>query len=186
MPTTAERHALLFLAAVALVGGGVRVVGVRRFERDVRRGAAAQTDLGRDQLRAQIDAVDSVRHTRSGARTPRGRRPQKASGSSPGVPVPTLGHGPELPSPDHPLNVNDATADELEQLPRVGPALAQRILARRDSLGSFGSVDDLRHVRGIGAVTASLLAPLVTFDRRYRPLQNGRLRRPDSFRPLPE
>ena len=183
MPTTAERHALLFLAAVALVGGGVRVVGVHRFERDVRPGAAEATDLGRDQLRAQIDAVDSVRHTRSGARPSRGSRPRKTSGSSPGVPLPTLDHGPALPSPDYPLNVNDATAEELERLPRVGPALAQRILAHRDSLGSFSSVDDLRHVRGIGTVTASLLAPLVTFDRRYRPLQNGSLRRPDTFSP---
>ncbi len=183
MPTTAERHALLFLAAVALVGGGVRLVGVHRFERDVRPGAAETTDLGRDQLRAQIDAVDSVRRTRSGARPSLGKRTRKASGSSPGAPLPTLDHGPTLPSPDHPLNVNDATAEELERLPRVGPALAQRILAHRDSLGSFGSVDDLRHVRGIGTATASLLAPLVTFDRRYRPLQNGSLRRPDKFSP---
>lgn len=184
MPTTAERHALLFLAAVALVGGGVRLVGVHRFEREARQGVGAlATDPGQDQLQAQIDAVDSVRHTRSGARASRGGRPRKASGSSPGVPLPTLAHGSALPSPDHPLNVNDATAEELERLPRVGPALAQRILAHRDSLGSFSSVDDLRHVRGIGTVTASLLAPLVTFDRRYRPLQNGSLRRPDTFSP---
>ena len=184
MPTPAERHALVFLAAVALVGGGVRLVGVQRFERDVARATVpvdggATTELGRQQLQAQIEAVDSVRRKRT-RRAARSSHPRTAGRSSPGGPLPTLDHGPSRPSPDNPLNVNDATQEDLERLPRVGPALALRILARRDSLGPFGSMDDLRHVRGIGTATASLLAPLVTFDRGYRPIQNGNPIRPDT------
>jgi competence protein ComEA len=70
--------------------------------------------------------------------------------------------------------VNTASADELEGLPRVGPALARRIIAYREQHGAFGSIDDLRHVRGIGVTTASLLAPLVTFSGGYRPIQSER------------
>ncbi len=186
MPTTAERQALAFLAAVALVGGGVRLVGVQRFERDVsaatmREDGSPATDPSQSQLLAQIDAVDSAQQARPGRRN---RRKAATGGaeargrSSPRGSVPTLGDRAATPSPDYPLNVNDATAEELERLPRVGPALARRILAQRDSVGSFSSIDDLRHVRGIGTVTAALLAPLVTFDGRYRPLQNGSQRRP--------
>ena len=194
MPTNAERQALAFLAAVALVGGGVRLVGVQRFERDVsaattREDGSPATDPAQDQLLAQIDAVDSAQHSRSGRRNRRKTNTGSTGArkrSSPRGSMPTLADGATAPSPDYPLNVNDATAEELERLPRVGPALARRILARRDSVGSFSSIDDLRHVRGIGTVTAALLAPLVTFDGRYRPLQNGSQRHPDVSRPHPE
>lgn len=192
MPTTAERHALVFLAAVALVGGGVRLVGVRRFEREVAQatsldGGAVSADRGRDQLAAQIEAVDSVRLLAAGKRSGRRRAGPKTSGAAPRSSarhqLPTLQSESTTPSANNPLNVNTASAEDLERLPRVGPALAQRILAHRDSLGPFGSMDDLRHVRGIGVVTAALLAPLVTFDSWHRPLQNGSQRRPDESVP---
>ena len=61
------------------------------------------------------------------------------------------------------VDVNRATAAELERLPRVGPALARRIVAWRETHGRFQSIDDLRHVRGIGPATAALLAQSVTF-----------------------
>lgn len=70
--------------------------------------------------------------------------------------------------------MNSASAQELEELPRVGPALARRIIEYREEHGSFGSIEDLRHVRGIGVTTASLLAPLVTFSGGYRPIQSER------------
>ena len=97
---------------------------------------------------------------------------QKGALSSSASSLPTLSTGPAAPTPSNPLDVNDASANELERLPRVGPALAQRIVARRDSFGLYGSIDDLRHVRGIGAHTAARLAPLVTFGGGHRPLQS--------------
>lgn len=55
------------------------------------------------------------------------------------------------------VRVNTATADELEQLPGVGPVLAERIVAHREARGPFGVVEDLLDVPGIGeAKLASL------------------------------
>ena len=51
---------------------------------------------------------------------------------------------------DGKVNLNTATLDQLEQLPGVGPVLAQRILDWREANGHFSSVDELREVSGIG------------------------------------
>lgn len=51
------------------------------------------------------------------------------------------------------LDVNAATVQELQLLPGVGPALANRIIAEREERGPFLSVDDLRRVRGVGERT---------------------------------
>jgi competence protein ComEA len=63
-----------------------------------------------------------------------------------------------------PLNLNRATASELERLSGVGPALAARILEERDRRGRFATVDDLLRVRGIGPATLERLRPLVSVD----------------------
>ncbi|MEO0323621.1 MAG: helix-hairpin-helix domain-containing protein [Myxococcota bacterium] len=55
------------------------------------------------------------------------------------------------------LDVNRATAAELELLPRVGPAIAARIVAARP----FARVDELQRVRGIGARTLEKLRPFL-------------------------
>ena len=52
-----------------------------------------------------------------------------------------------------PLNLNAASAAELEQLPGVGEALAERITAYRTQLGQFSNREQLLEVRGIGADT---------------------------------
>ena len=52
--------------------------------------------------------------------------------------------------PEHPVNLNTATAAELEQVPGIGPATAQKILQARKSYGKFKSVNDLEAIRGIG------------------------------------
>lgn len=60
------------------------------------------------------------------------------------------------------INLNSADAAALETLPRVGPAMAARIIAWREAHGGFTSVDDLRQVTGIGEKTFAEIAPLVT------------------------
>lgn len=61
------------------------------------------------------------------------------------------------------VNVNRAPASELERLPGIGPALAQRIVEDRSRNGPFRALQDLGRVPGIGDVKISQLAPFVTF-----------------------
>ena len=74
----------------------------------------------------------------------------QASGSGPNSPAAGL------------VDLNTATAGQLDGLPGVGPVLAQRILDWRTAHGRFDSVDRLRSVTGIGASKFSDLKPLVT------------------------
>ncbi|MEY4348612.1 MAG: hypothetical protein RIS43_1031 [Actinomycetota bacterium] len=60
------------------------------------------------------------------------------------------------------LNINRASASAIEQLPGVGPVLAQRIVDYRTSHGSFKRVEDLDNVSGVGPAMMSKLKPLVT------------------------
>ena len=50
-----------------------------------------------------------------------------------------------------PININRATAAQLDSLDGIGPVIAQRIIEYRKVNGSFTSVDDLQKVSGIGA-----------------------------------
>ena len=60
------------------------------------------------------------------------------------------------------VNINAASAAELEALPGVGEVIAQRIVDYRTANGPFGSVDDLLDVSGIGEVTLENIRDLVT------------------------
>jgi competence protein ComEA len=59
-----------------------------------------------------------------------------------------------------PIDVNRATAEELQKLPGIGPRMAQRILDER-AKGPFKSVEELRRVSGIGPKTLDKLRPFV-------------------------
>jgi competence protein ComEA len=52
--------------------------------------------------------------------------------------------------PLKPVNINTANSEELQQVPGIGPATAQKILQMRKSYGAFKSVDDLLAIRGLG------------------------------------
>lgn len=55
------------------------------------------------------------------------------------------------------VNINSASAADLEALPGIGPSLAQRIIDSRQQDGRFSSVDDLQRVSGIGTKTLDKL-----------------------------
>ncbi len=60
------------------------------------------------------------------------------------------------------VNINTADAQQLEALPRIGPAIAQRIIAYREKNGAFKRPADLMNVKGIGESTFLQLKDLIT------------------------
>jgi competence ComEA-like helix-hairpin-helix protein len=52
--------------------------------------------------------------------------------------------------PSYPININSASSAELQMVPGIGPATAQKILQTRKAYGSFKDVNDLLAIRGIG------------------------------------
>ena len=192
MPTPAEQKALAFVALVILLGGAVRVV------RAVRGGAlelAGATATGQEALDRQARSADSAAaadRERMGARgrnRAKGARKRRDDGaiSTTGVanesavvtldargfppPGPRIDVGVRADArlPAAPLvDLDVAGVAEIERLPWVGPALARRIVASRDSLGPFGVLPALGRVKGVGPATLRRLAPLVTFSGQER------------------
>ena len=149
--TTPERKALLFFAAVALLGAAARLVADRREH--------ATPPLSRRALATQLDAVDSARDAARSRK--RERKPSPRSRPRP------RGKGTAVVA--RPVDVDVADSAALESLPGVGPALAARVVADRVAGGAFGSLTGLERVRGIGPTLAKRLAPHVTFSGIPRP-----------------
>ncbi len=68
-------------------------------------------------------------------------------------------HGAELLTLGLPLDLNSAGATDLDALPGIGPALAQRIVAYRQQHGPFKKIDDLLQVSGIGPKLLDKIKP---------------------------
>lgn len=62
------------------------------------------------------------------------------------------------------VNVNTATAEQLDSLPSIGPAYAARIIEYRNSHGGFKTVEELTNVSGIGTKTLEKIRDLVTVN----------------------
>ena len=60
------------------------------------------------------------------------------------------------------VNINTASQQELDTLPEIGPALAQRIIAYRTAKGPFTKIEDIQNVSGIGAVTFEKIKDMIT------------------------
>jgi competence protein ComEA len=71
----------------------------------------------------------------------------------------------DLPNSDSILvNLNTATADELEQLPGIGPQKASAIITYRESYGNFETISDLLYVPGIGQSIIDTINNYVTVN----------------------
>ncbi len=66
------------------------------------------------------------------------------------------------------LNINTATATQLETLPKIGPQLARKIVQYRAQSGNFTSVDALKNVSGIGEKTLEKLKPFISVDSQNK------------------
>lgn len=71
------------------------------------------------------------------------------------------------------LNINTATADQLDALPGIGAKMAARIVEYRQKNGAFKKVEDLMNIRGIGEKNFLKLKPLITVGAKAAPSEPG-------------
>ena len=115
---------------------------------DAAGGAAANADLERIDLAAPLHDGDHIHVYQIGETAP----------------VVDSNVTPETSSTGSVVHVNSATLEQLESLPGIGPALAQRIIDYRTANGPFTSLDSLEQVKGIGDSLIQKLTGLVAFD----------------------
>ncbi len=111
-------------------------------------------------------AAQLERRAAASAGSVRGTQPVPSPVTGPGESG-SAGAGATAPRADRvgPIDLNRATARELEALPGIGPVLAARIVEHRGRIGSFSSVEDLRAVRGVGPKLFQKLRPHVRVHR---------------------
>ena len=133
------------------VAGAVRRPGLYRL-RDGMRIADAVAAAGGATAKAELDAVNLAAPIADGEQVlvPAGGAAGAAADSPPAGSSPTA-----------PLDLNSATAEQLDALPGIGPATAQKIVDYRTAHGPFHSVDELDAVPGIGAGRIAQLHGLV-------------------------
>src|SRR5215472_1999666 len=71
--------------------------------------------------------------------------------------------------PEKPVNINTANSEQLQQVPGIGPATAQKILQMRKSYGPFKSVDDLLAIRGLGQKRLDKMRKYLTVGKASAP-----------------
>ena len=62
----------------------------------------------------------------------------------------------------HPVNINTASASELDALQGVGPSTAQKIIDYRTANGGFKTIDDIKNVSGIGDAKFAAMKDSIT------------------------
>ncbi|HHY06012.1 MAG TPA: ComEA family DNA-binding protein [Clostridia bacterium] len=85
----------------------------------------------------------------------------KTNGFAQVTPVDKLGG---LENTGEKVNINTANQNELMTLPRIGPAIATRIIEYREQEGSFQKIEDIMKVSGIGEVTFAKLKEQITVE----------------------
>jgi competence protein ComEA len=153
--TTAPAEVVVHVAG-AVVSPGVRRLppGSRVTDAlDAAGGALPGADLPRINLAAPLVDGQQVYVPKPGEAVP------VASGAGPPGGAGDAGGG---PVPGAPVDLNTATAEQLDTLPGVGAATASAIIAHREQHGPFTSVDQLLDVRGIGEAKLEQLRDLVS------------------------
>ena len=155
--TRQEQRIIILLGVVILLGTGVLLI--KRFQP----GWIMRLSMGKPDFDVE-----------EGQKSPRLEGGASASTDQPAEKEqPDQDHGSgttaEAARPKVKVNINTASREELESLPKIGPVLGQRIIDYRQRYGKFTSIDELTNVSGIGNATLQKLRDLITVDIPDKP-----------------
>lgn len=153
-PTASPAPPLTVHVTGAVAGPGVyRLPPGSRAEQAVAEAGGFTEEADPSSLNLAAPLVDGQQVVvRSRLRTPAAAEPAAAAG------------GLTQPGPGAKLNLNQASAADLDQLPGIGAVLAQRIVERRQRLGPFRSIEQLRDEKLVPAATFERIKDLITVD----------------------
>ena len=132
--TPQERRGVIVIAAVIALAGGIRLL--QPFVTDTQ----AVDYRAADSVFTRISMARYVAPPAEQARQARSQKPKEVL--QPGS-----------------IDINRAGKSELVRLPRIGPAIASRIIAYREAHGRFSALAELKNVRGIGEKTFANIRP---------------------------
>ncbi len=163
--TTTTRPPLLVHVAGAVVRPGlVRVPNGARIADAIAAagGGLPDADLDRLNLAAKVADGQRVPVAKIGAPVVSSPGDGSSTGTGPSTDVASGTDASGTAPGGGPIDLNSATAAQLETLPGIGPSFAAAIIRERDRRGGFTNVEQLRDVRGIGEKRFAELKPLVT------------------------
>jgi competence protein ComEA len=111
-------------------------------------GATEEADLDRVNLALELCDQQQVHVPRRGEAAPAAIAPGEAS--------------PDGSPAGGPIDINTATAEQLDALPGVGPAIAGRIVSYREAYGAFATIEEIMNVKGIGPATFEEIKGMIT------------------------
>ena len=166
MSLRADQKALVFFGAVAVLGAGVRVV---------RAAGTPASNASQPALERQIESSDSARASQSGRKkSVRSTTARKTNRSSPSAAAADTGHRRRPVGPldrrgyvGDRLDMDVASAAQIDSLPGVTPLMARRIVMDRMARGPFMTVDGLRRVIGVGPGFLKKIDTLITFSGTF-------------------
>jgi competence protein ComEA len=118
----------------------------------------SDADPERINLALELADQQQIHIPRQGEENP---PPPVQGGSDEQQPSPGNGESPETGGK---INLNTATPDQLDTLPGIGPAIAQRIIDYREKIGGFKTIEQITEVSGIGEATFAKIKDAITVE----------------------
>jgi competence protein ComEA len=153
-PTATQAPVLVYVTGAVVYPGVYALPWDSRIENAIAAAGGAASD-------ADLLAVNLAEHVFDAQQIYVPSRSDTATPVLP-TPIPTAPSPSANPSGSQRVNINSATASELEALPGIGPALAQRIIDYRVANGPFSAPEDIIKVRGVGEQTFEQLRDHIT------------------------